>query len=138
MDAQGHSNYVRSADEKERLCRIITSHILVDGPRSLIEELKDGLQTLGILGKIIQYPEQFREIFTSENIPPLDAQSVDLLFRINYEDHGSNKTAAQERTIVYWRDYLQDCQCKFIISLDMSISISRRCLQSLVNFITGR
>jgi hypothetical protein len=115
LEAQGHASYASRVEEKERILKIITKHILIDAPRSLIEELKDGLQTLGILDSIIQYPEQFREMFTSEKIKPLDAQSVDLLFRINYADHGSNKRASQERAIVYWRDYLQDCQRKFIL-----------------------
>ena len=115
LEAQGHSSYVRCVEEKDQLCRIITKHILVDGPRSLIEELKDGLETLGILDKIIKFPEQFREMFTSENIEPLDAQSVDLLFRVNYAENGSNKRALQECAIVFWRDYLQDCQCKFLL-----------------------
>ena len=115
LEAQGHSSFVKCVEEKERLLKIITNHILVDNPRSLIEELKDGLETLGILDKIIQFPEQFREMFTSENIKPLDAQSVDLLFKINYADYRSNRRALQERTVAYWRDYLQDCQCKFIL-----------------------
>lgn len=99
--------------KKKILCQVITRHIFVDAPRSFIEELKSGLRTLGVLDKVVQYPEQFSDIFTSENMKPLDAQAVDLLFKVNFAEQGTNCRSSQERTIVYWRDYLQDCECEF-------------------------
>jgi hypothetical protein len=82
LEAQGHASYASRVEEKERILKIITKHILIDAPRSLIEELKDGLQTLGILDSIIQYPEQFREMFTSENINFYKTANVSLSYVI--------------------------------------------------------
>lgn len=110
LDAQGETTYNTSLQDKGRLIDIITRHVLIDAPRSLIEEIKNGLKTLGVLDNIVKYPEKFRDMFTSENIEPLDAQSVDLLFQVSYAEKGSNTRDGQERTIVFWRDYLQDCE----------------------------
>ena len=46
LEAQGHASYASRVEEKER---IFTKHILIDGLRSLIEGLKDALQTLAYL-----------------------------------------------------------------------------------------
>lgn len=94
LDAQGESTYIGSLEHKSRFISIIKRHVLIDAPRSLIEELKNGLKTLGVLDKILAYPEQFRDLFTSENVEPLDAQSVDLLFQITYAEKGSNTRSA--------------------------------------------
>ena len=66
-----------------------------------------GLQTLSVLDAMKAHPEQFRDVFTSENIAPLDAQTVDLVFRIEYAEQGSHARQKQEMAIVFWRDYLQ-------------------------------
>ena len=71
-----------------------------------------GLQTLSVLDAMKAHPEQFRDVFTSENIAPLDAQTVDLVFRIEYAEQGSHARQKQEMAIVFWRDYLQDCESK--------------------------
>ena len=87
-------------------------HILVDSTRYLLDELMKGLQTLSVLDAMKAHPEQFRDVFTSENIAPLDAQTVDLVFRIDYVEQGSHARQKQEMAIVFWRDYLQDCESK--------------------------
>lgn len=113
LETQGISTaLIKSLDEKHQLCQLMVRHIIYDAPRSFIEELKAGLNTLGVLSKITEYPEQFREIFTDENIKTLDAQTVDLLFTVDFAEMGSNQRSAQETATVYWRDYLQDCECK--------------------------
>ena len=113
LDAQGESTLIRSLEDKEKFCRVITRHIIVDAPRSFIEELKGGLRNLHVLDKITKYPEQFRDIFTCENVKPLDAEAVDLLFTVHFAEVGANGRSSQEAAIVYWRDYLQDCECEF-------------------------
>lgn len=110
LDAQGASPVPSSLDKKEWYGKVITRHILVDSTRFLLDDLKKGLQTLGVLDVMQANPEQFREVFTKENMRPLDAQTVDVLFSIDFAEQGSNERTKQELSIVYWRDYLQDCE----------------------------
>lgn len=49
-----------------------------------------GLQTLSVLGAMKAHSEQFHDVFTSENIASLDAQTVDLVFRFDYMGQGSH------------------------------------------------
>ena len=74
----------------------------------LIEELKQGLKTLGVLEYMKKYPEQFSDIFCKQ-LKPLDGHMVDLLFIPIFDEEGSNVGQQQEQTIVFWRDYLQYC-----------------------------
>ena len=112
LDAQGVA-MLPVLQKKDSIARIIINHVLVDSTRYLLEDLKKGLETLGVLKAIRENPEQLREVFTSENIRSLDAVSVDALFIIEYAEQGSNQRASQELTIVHWRDYLQDCESEF-------------------------
>ena len=76
LDAQGA---VKSPvlQNKDSILKIILRHVLVDSTRYLLEDFKKGLETLGVLEDIQKHPEQFRELFTMENIRPLDAATVD-------------------------------------------------------------
>ena len=83
-------------------------HILVDSTRYLLDELADGLQVTGMLRAVRKYPEPFADILCrKESI--LDAEMVDLMFDVLLSEKGSNVRQRQERAVVFWRDYLQDC-----------------------------
>ena len=69
---------------------IITRYILYDSVVFLIEELKQGLKTLGILEYMKKYPEQFSDIFCKQ-LKPLDGHMVDLLFIPIFDEEGSNR-----------------------------------------------
>ena len=73
-------------------------------------EFKEGLETLGVLHAIQQHPEKFIDVFCKSNMPVLDAKMVDLIFFPMFDEEGTNRRPLQEQTIVYWRDYLQDCE----------------------------
>jgi hypothetical protein len=82
----------------------------------LIEELKEGLQTLGVLRCIQRYPDKFKDVFCESDMPVLDAQIIDLMFTPDFDEEGNNRRPLQEQAIVYWRDYLQDCESTYGIS----------------------
>ena len=58
-----------------------------------------------------KYPSQFSEIFCKQ-LKTLDAHMVDLLFTPTFSEDGSNTKHQEEQAIVYWRDYLEDCDGK--------------------------
>lgn len=112
LDAQGA---VKSSvlQNEHSILKIILRHVLVDSTRYLLEDFKKGLETLGVLEAIQKHPEQFQELFTIENIHPLDAAIVDPIFRVDFDEQGSNQRDSQELEIINWRDYLQDCESIF-------------------------
>ena len=68
---------------------------VIDRPRSVLEQFKDGLKTLGILGLIRKHPAQFEVLFCSQgrcNTP----ESVDMLFHVEYSINGTMEKERQE------------------------------------------
>lgn len=112
LEAQGEPTFVNDIGKKDKFAKIIIRHVLLDSRRSQLEELKEGLRSLDLLSRIQEYPERFREIFTSESVEAIDAATVEVLFKIAYDESGSNQRPDQERAIVFWRDYLLDCERK--------------------------
>ncbi|XP_034721445.1 G2/M phase-specific E3 ubiquitin-protein ligase-like isoform X1 [Etheostoma cragini] len=69
----------------------------------------EGLKTLGVLDQIRRHPDSFRPLFCYEP-NTLTADQVEDLFSIHLSPEGSNKRAAEEMVITFWRDYLQDAE----------------------------
>ena len=114
-------------ENKDEIVEIILCYVLVDSTRSLFEEFKKGLETLGVLKAIQANPEQFRKEFTHQNVDAFDAKRMEDLFEINYFESGSNERHAQERTVTYWRKYLLDCQSEFqMLRLTPLLHVMRR------------
>lgn len=63
---------------------------------------------MGLLDCIKEHPRQFEEIFCVLE-HPLDANMNDLLFRIDDAEEGTRAREKQERAVVFWCSYLQDC-----------------------------
>ncbi|XP_071777645.1 G2/M phase-specific E3 ubiquitin-protein ligase-like [Centroberyx gerrardi] len=78
----------------------------VQGP---FQRFCEGLKTLGVLEKIPRHPDSFRPLFCYEP-STLTADRVDDLFSIRLSPEGSNKRAAEEMVVTFWRDYLQDAE----------------------------
>ena len=112
LDAQGALPLASNISQKDSICELLVRHILIDSVDFLINEIKEGLNILGVLQSIQKHPGKFKELFCRECLPKLDAHMVDLIFVPKLDEEGSNKRAAQEQAIVYWRDYLQDCMGK--------------------------
>ena len=95
LDAQGA---VKSPvlQNKDSILKIILRHVLVNSTRYLLEDFKKGLETLGVLEAIQKHPQQFRELFTTESIRPLDATTVDSIFRIDFDEQASNRRDSHE------------------------------------------
>lgn len=99
---------VLSFDKKDALMKELCHYHVIDRPRSVLEQFKDGLKTLGILGLIQKHPAQFEALFCSQgrcNTP----ECVDMLFHVEYAVNGTMEKERQEFIVMLWRDYLQGC-----------------------------
>jgi len=106
--AQGAKPSSSSLEEKGKFVKLITNFLLLESTRYVFEDFQKGMHTMGLLDCIKEHPRQFEEIFCAQE-QPLDADMVDLLFRIEYAEEGTRAREKQERAVVFWRDYLQDC-----------------------------
>ncbi|XP_063762683.1 G2/M phase-specific E3 ubiquitin-protein ligase-like [Eleginops maclovinus] len=98
-----------SLTDKYPLLEDILMFHVVHRVRAPLERFKDGLKTLGVLPKIQQHPEAFRPLLCY-NPPTLTADSLDCLFTINWSEDGSNSRIGENKTVAFWRDFLQDVE----------------------------
>ncbi len=71
---------------------------------------KAGLETLGVLQCMQQYPATMQEAFIYTPTV-IDALAVEAVFTVSQRSpHGSNRYQNETRTETYWRDLLQDLE----------------------------
>ena len=68
-----------------------------------------GLKTLGVLEMLRRVPSVMGEAFVYCGPPELTAENIEALFIIkSWSQEGSNRRAAEQKTISFWRDFLID------------------------------
>lgn len=117
-------------DDKHRFVKFISRHVLLDSTRYLLEDFKECLRTLGVLEKIQEFQFQFFQCFSHVD-KPLTVEIVNATFRARLCERGSNHYAAQQRAVVYWRDFLQDCEGECFLYECGSIPLSRVNIESV-------
>ena len=68
LEAQGALSTVLCISDKDRMCKLLVQHIVIDSVEYLVNEVKEGLKTLGVLEAIQQHPEKFREVFCKNTV----------------------------------------------------------------------
>lgn len=118
LEAQGHALHASYFEEKTKFMKAIYQHILIDSTRYLLDELTDGLQATGMLEAVRNHPDPFTEVLCRKETA-LDAEMVDFMFYIHLAENGTNVREQQEKAVVFWRDYLQDCAGRYMYLLHM-------------------
>lgn len=102
-------NAVPKFSGKDQLLGMIVKYILIDKPRSALEQFKEGLETLGILQAIQAYPDEFRNLFCFK-ATELTASLMESHFVTVFSPAGSNRREKEELIVMHWRDLLQECE----------------------------
>lgn len=68
---------------------------------------REGLRSLGVLEALLQNPEQMKTFFLKPT-KQLSAEDLEVLFRCQLSEVGSNRYEKECKTLCFWRDYLQD------------------------------
>uniref|UniRef100_UPI003AAF346D G2/M phase-specific E3 ubiquitin-protein ligase-like n=1 Tax=Centroberyx gerrardi TaxID=166262 RepID=UPI003AAF346D len=100
---------MRSIRDRDLLVHDIVMFQVIHRVQGPFQRFCEGLKTLGVLEKIRRHPDSFRPLFCYEP-STLTADRVDDLFSIRLSPEGSNKRAAEEMVVTFWRDYLQDAE----------------------------
>ena len=74
-----------------------------------LDEIKAGLETLGVLQLLQQNPITMRELFVA-TYDVLTADMLQDLFTVEYSLRGSNERDREEETILHWISLLQEIE----------------------------
>lgn len=102
--------YVRNLSHKRQLIDNLISFYVVDRKRTAVEQLKRGLDTLGVLGYVKKWPDLFREVMCYGDEIVVKAAYMKRLFRI--VRRGGDLAEIECRTLIYWWNFLDDCEGK--------------------------
>uniref|UniRef100_A0A3Q2WT12 HECT domain-containing protein n=1 Tax=Haplochromis burtoni TaxID=8153 RepID=A0A3Q2WT12_HAPBU len=100
---------MRSQRNRDLLVHDIVMFQVIHRVQGPFQRFCEGLKTLGVLDKMRRHPDSFRPLFCYEP-HMLTADQVDDLFNIHLSPEGSNRRAAEEMVVTFWRDYLQDAE----------------------------
>ena len=101
-------------ENKEAVIKELCHYHALDCPRSALEQFKTGLKTLGIYDLMVKHPVEFEKVFCKNERQNTPA-SVEKLFVKELAPCGTSDRERQERILVYWRDYLQECHGMYCI-----------------------
>ncbi|MBN3294428.1 G2E3 ligase, partial [Polypterus senegalus] len=86
--------------------------------RIFIYRFQEGLQSLGVLSALQQFPQQLQSLFIKLE-KKLTAIEVEQLFKFRMSEEGSNRYEAELLVVGFWRDYLQDAEfCVDAVTLE--------------------
>ncbi|XP_046879941.1 G2/M phase-specific E3 ubiquitin-protein ligase-like [Hypomesus transpacificus] len=100
---------MRTLEERDALVESATKFYLESRLRDAVEQFKEGLECLSLLPIATRHPTLFREVFMHVE-KPLLARDLASLFVPELSPAGSNKRAAESRTICFWRDWLLEVE----------------------------
>uniref|UniRef100_A0A3P9CSX9 HECT domain-containing protein n=1 Tax=Maylandia zebra TaxID=106582 RepID=A0A3P9CSX9_9CICH len=100
---------MRSLRDRDLLVHDIVMFQVIHRVQGPFQRFCEGLKTLGVLEKMRRHPDSFRPLFCYEP-HMLTADQVDDLFNIHLSPERSNRRAAEETVVTFWRDYLQDAE----------------------------
>lgn len=105
--------YVPELSYKRELIDNLISFYVVDRKQSAVEQLKRGLETLGVLEHVKKWPELFRDVMCYGD-ETVNALYMKALFRIvRRGERGNNFAETESRVLRHWRKFLDDCEGKF-------------------------
>ncbi|KAJ8366199.1 hypothetical protein SKAU_G00150300, partial [Synaphobranchus kaupii] len=96
---------------KEEVSKDLAHWFVLQRTRAAFERFRDGLKSLGVLAALQQHPQEMKVFFLKPQ-KALTADEMEALFSCALSEKGSNRFEQECRTLGFWRDYLQDAQCK--------------------------
>ncbi|XP_077089882.1 G2/M phase-specific E3 ubiquitin-protein ligase-like [Siphateles boraxobius] len=96
---------VSNLDERQDLVNAALTFYLEGRMEMPLKQLKEGLETLGVLNAIMEHSSIMEELFCG-GPPTLSAASLLDLFAVNYSQRGTNRRALEEVAVAHWRDWI--------------------------------
>ena len=96
--------------DRDGLVQSFALHYSVFNVKAELDQLLDGMKTLGVLDLIRSNPNTMRQLFVAGGEPVLTADSMFDLFKGVLSPLGSNQRDKEELVIVHWSNYLQQIE----------------------------
>ena len=96
--------------DREDIVKSLSLHNLIYANKAEIDQLKEGLQTHGVLSLMERYPHLFRPLLQSTTKPLLTASQMMALFKPQWSLQGSNRREKEELIMLNWTTYLDETQ----------------------------
>nr|XP_023686488.1 uncharacterized protein LOC111853611 [Paramormyrops kingsleyae] len=106
----GALRHLQSLDDSKQLMEAVL-HFYCEGRiQAAIQQVREGLNTLGVLEEIILHPQAFEKIFLQDT-SSLKASDLVGLFQARCRSlPGCNRRQLEARTIAFWKDWLLDIE----------------------------
>ena len=105
----GTSCFVANENEIKKMAEEVAHWYVLGRCNEALQQFKNGLETLGLLNSIKQFPLQFKSILCYQD-EMLTSDTVNHLFLIESAEKGSSRQSVEERVLSYWLDLLEDIQ----------------------------
>ncbi|XP_028667124.1 G2/M phase-specific E3 ubiquitin-protein ligase-like [Erpetoichthys calabaricus] len=105
-------------ENKGAVTKDVAHWYVLQRTRTPFERFQEGLQSLGVLSALQQFPQQLQSLFIKLE-KKLTAIEVEQLFKFRMSEEGSNRYEAELLVVGFWRDYLQDAEfCVDAVTLE--------------------
>ncbi|XP_069502825.1 G2/M phase-specific E3 ubiquitin-protein ligase-like [Ambystoma mexicanum] len=109
LSVAGCLREVKCLNDKMELSRDFINWYLLGRTMPSLDRLKERLKTLGVLDAMEVHKQLFEGAFIWIE-KEITTDTFNAMFDIAFSVPGSNDRVEEEKTIGYWRDYLQDCE----------------------------
>ncbi|XDV17715.1 hypothetical protein PO909_023535 [Leuciscus waleckii] len=127
---------VSTLEERQDLVNAALTYYLEGRMEMPLRQLKEGLETLGVLNAIKEHSSIMEELFCG-GPPTLSAASLLDLFTVHYSPRGTNRRTLEEVAVGHWRDWIievEDGDAAVEVDGGDTIKVT---LQSVLVFASG-
>ncbi|XP_074659127.1 G2/M phase-specific E3 ubiquitin-protein ligase-like [Tubulanus polymorphus] len=100
------SIFIKLSD-KQKIVEYLALNFLVHRSKSELNQLLEGMSTLGVLDLIRKFPSSFEKVFSGAP-SPMSVDYMTQLFHVDYSPPGSNKRVEEEQIIMNWTFLLEE------------------------------
>nr|XP_055049529.1 G2/M phase-specific E3 ubiquitin-protein ligase-like isoform X1 [Misgurnus anguillicaudatus] len=130
----GSLTVIRTLSDRDDILSSSLNYYLEGRLDAPLRQLKEGLETLGVLQALKNNP-CLRDLFVGGPPAPLTAKQITDLFKVCYSEKGSTRRVEEERAVGQWRDWLIDLEGgDAVLPWNENIQIT---LEDVLMFSTG-
>ena len=96
-------------EDKDQLVLAFIKNHLIYSCKGELDQLKEGLECLGVLKLLQDYPKLMRPLFLASGKQCLSATELLSLFTVAWSPVGSSARELEESVIFIWTNYVHEC-----------------------------
>ena len=97
--------------DRDRIVQSLATHFTIVRVKAQIDQMIEGLNTLGIYDLIKANPRIMHKLFISQP-EPITSDFMLNLFQTRFSPEGSNRREDEEQVVMYWVHFIDMIECK--------------------------